>query len=224
MEEDNYLQLSGIQHFAFCPRQWALIHVENFWTENLLTAEGRQLHERVDNPFEIETRGNLIVARAVRIASKTLKLAGVADVVEFRLSNSASKTRGVTLPGHPGYWVPHPVEYKRGKPKSDDRDSVQLCAQAICLEELLGLSIDQGELFYGEIRRRERVVFDSTLRRRVGDLAAKMHELFELGITPPAKAGPNCRKCSLVDICLPKLTKKSRSVDSYICKILADMI
>ena len=222
METDNFLPLAGIQHYAFCPRQWALIYIEQAWEDNVLTVEGRLLHERVDNPLELEARGDLFIARSVYLASQTLGLSGIADVVDFRRLNSIDQGQGALLPNRSGYWMPHPVEYKRGRPKRDDRDKVQLCAQAICLEELLGVHIEEGDLFYGEIRRRQRVVFDTALRKRVYDLAAEMHVLFAEGVTPPAKVGPNCRECSLVGLCLPKLAKKSRSVARYLSSALAE--
>lgn len=222
MDEDKFLPLSGIQHFAFCKRQWALIHIERLWSENILTIEGRHLHERVDNPFDIEKRGDLIVARSVPVVSKSLGLYGVVDVVEFHSVQKEQGEIGITLPGRAGHWFPRPVEYKRGRPKKDDRDIVQLCAQAICLEDMLAVPIEYGDIFYGEIRRRQRVLFDAAMRQRVANLALSMHELFEKGTTPPAESGPNCRLCSMVDVCMPKLTKKHQTVQGYIRKMLND--
>ncbi|MBZ4644871.1 MAG: CRISPR-associated exonuclease Cas4 [Petroclostridium sp.] len=212
--EDNLLPLSGIQHFAFCKRQWALIHIERQWAENLRTVEGRHIHERVDNPFITETRGDLAIARSVPIVSYKLGLYGVADVVEFyRLGDQG---KGARLKGKEGFWLPKPVEYKRGRSKTDERDEVQLCAQAMCIEEMLDVEVDSGDLFYGQTRHRVKVAFDDGLRKRVKELAQEMHYLFSEGITPSAAAGKNCSLCSLVEICVPKLTRKNQSVKNYI--------
>ncbi len=218
--EDDYLQLSGIQHFSFCPRQWGLIHLEDQWQENLLTMQGEILHERVDDSFERETRGGLIVTRAMKLVSHELRLSGQADAVEFhRLSGS---TAGITLEGQQGLWQPRPVEYKRGKPKADNIDAVQLCAQAMCLEEMLGVSIVEGDLFYAATRRRERVQFTGQLREEVACLAEAMWQAFVRGQTPLGKKGKQCQACSLVDVCLPVLGKKRRSVKAYLADALAD--
>ena len=148
--EDDLLLLSGIQHFAYCERQWALIHVEQQWLENVKTVEGRHLHERVHNPDLIEKRGDLLVARSLPIVSWRLGLYGMMDLVEFH--QVSSDEGGTKLLNHEGLWLPKPVEYKRGKPKADDRDEVQLCAQGICLEEMLQARIEEGDLYYGENR------------------------------------------------------------------------
>jgi CRISPR-associated exonuclease Cas4 len=217
--EGNYLLLSGIQHMAFCERQWALIHVEQQWAENVRTVEGKHLHERVDNPFENESRGDLYISRAVPLISNTLKLQGVADVVEYwRVEQN-----GVQLPSKTGLWLPRPVEYKRGKPKPDDRDQVQLCAQAMCLEEMLGVTLVEGDLFYGETRRRQQVVLDEALRNRVVYLANRMNLFIEKGLTPAAVKGTRCQLCSLMDVCMPKLTMKKHSVKEYLSKSLREV-
>lgn len=217
-EVDNYLLLSGIQHMAFCERQWALIHIEQQWGENVRTVEGKHLHERVDDPFDSESRGDLYISRAVPLISHTLKLQGVADVIEYWCVESG----GVNLPGKLGLWLPRPVEYKRGQPKHDDRDEVQLCAQAICVEEMLGVSLLEGDLFYGETRRRQRVMLDGGLRQRVVFLSERMNYLFADGVTPPAIQGTHCKLCSLIDICMPKLTMKNRSVADYLINNLME--
>lgn len=215
VDGDDYLPLSGIQHFTFCQRQWALIHVEGLWCENVLTTGGRHLHRRVDKPWEFEKRGDVLVARSVPIVSTTLALTGRADLVEFHQLD-VGEGSGITLPGHTGLWRPHPVEYKRGRPKRDDRDAVQLGAQAICLEEMLNITIQAGDLFYGEIRRRQRILIDIRLRQLVQHLAAEMHRLFAEGYTPPAERRPHCKMCSLVDVCLPQIAGKSQSVNAYV--------
>lgn len=212
--EEELLALSGIQHIAFCPRQWALIHIERLWQENVRTVEGRLLHERADNPFMQESRGNLIIARSVPLSSYTLGLYGVADVIEFK--RLQGNTHGIPLNGYEGMWAPHPVEYKRGKPKSDERDRVQLCAQAICLEEAYSIVIGCGSLYYGETRHREHVEFDRELRRQVQILADDMHRLFSAGHTPKASPGKHCKQCSLIDLCLPKVSMKRLSVKQYL--------
>jgi CRISPR-associated exonuclease Cas4 len=208
---DNLLPLSGIQHFLFCRRQWALIHIEQQWHENGLTAEGRRLHKQVDDPFFTETRNGQITARSVPVASYILGLSGVCDLVEFNLSPA-----GVRLRGRTGLYLPTPVEYKRGKPKRDPVDEVQLCAQAICLEEMLSVNISQGWLYYGEIRHREPVALTEDLRGQVVSLSAEMHEYFTRRYTPRVKTSRACKSCSLVEICLPVLQEKRQSVQEYL--------
>ncbi len=188
-ELDDALPLSGLQHLAFCPRQWALIHLEQAWAENRLTAEGRLLHERADLPGQ-SRRNELRTVRGLMLESRRLRLTGRADVVEF----------------HP---EPFPVEYKRGKRKPNDCDLVQLCAQALCLEEMLGVAVGSGAIFYGEPRRRTEVMFTPALRARTEELALTMHRLYAARETPAAQPGDYCQRCSLVDICLPRATAHS---------------
>jgi CRISPR-associated exonuclease Cas4 len=214
--DDELLLLSGIQHFAFCRRQWALIHVEQQWQENIKTFSGRQMHERVDDPFFTEARGTVLITRSLPLVSHQLGFYGVADVVEFNSSED-----GITIKGRKGLWKPYPIEYKYGQPKADDRDMVQLCAQGICLEEMFNLSISKGALFYGRTRRRQEVEFDETLRKRVAQLAEDMHEMFQKGITPCGEYTPACKSCSLLEICLPRLGSK-RSVQRYLDDALKD--
>lgn len=200
--EDDLIQLSALQHFVYCPRQCALIHIEQLWTENLFTAEGRIMHDKVDTANR-ESRGNIRIEYGVPMRSLILGLIGKADVVEFhKLGNK---------------WTPFPVEYKRGKPKMDDCDKVQLCAQAICLEEMLNVEIKNGALFYGQTRRREDVIFDKNLRLETEDAARKVHELIESGITPKAEYSKKCKKCSLYELCMPKASKK---VSNYLMKAM----
>lgn len=209
--EDEFLLLSGIQHFAFCPRQWALIHIEQQWAENVKTIEGQHLHERVDDPFYKDSSNELIVWRSLNLISYKLGLTGRADVVEFKRSDT-----GIKLPGKAGNWTPYPVEYKRGKPKPDERDEVQLCAQAICMEEMFGAEIPEGALYYGEIRRRTVVQISLDLRAKVENYANEMHRLFEHGITPGPVYKPHCKSCSLVEICLPKQMRDIKSANNYL--------
>jgi CRISPR-associated exonuclease Cas4 len=219
-DEDCLLSLSGIQHLAFCERQWALIHLERQWAENQRTVEGRHLHERVHNPFLCDGVRGRLVARAVPLVSRRLGLYGQADVVEFR--PASLEEGGVPLTGRGGLWFPSPVEYKRGKPKRDERDEVQLCAQAMCLEEMMETTLPDGDLYYGQTRRRTRVRFTAELRRRVEELSRRMHELCKAGLTPPATKGTRCRLCSLMDVCLPGITRRPRSVTGYIRRFLAE--
>jgi len=187
--DDDALPLSALQHLVFCPRQWALIHLEQLWVENLHTAEGRQLHERADLPGESQ-RSGLRTVRSMALHSLRLGLSGRADIVEF----------------HP---EPFPVEYKRGKSKPNDCDTVQLCAQALCLEEMFHTNIPSGAIFYGAPRRRQQVLFTPQLRSRTEALVATMHQLYNRKQTPAAQPGPYCKSCSLVDLCLPTATADS---------------
>jgi CRISPR-associated exonuclease Cas4 len=221
-DENDLLPLSGLQHLAFCPRQWALIELEGQWSENRLTAEGRLLHERADEA-EVEVRGGVRIVRGLRIHSLRLGLSGVADVVEFhRLERD--EPAGVRLPTAPGLWRPLPVEYKRGRPKRDPCDAVQLCAQALCIEEMLGADIPQGYLFYGQKKRRFEVDFDEALRSETADLAAGMHRLYSEGRTPPARHGPHCERCSLKDKCLPETAARGKSARDYLGRAIASAL
>ena len=208
---DDLLPLSGIQHFLFCRRQWALIHIEQQWKENALTAEGRIMHNRADDPFFTETRNGVITARSVPIASYRLGLSGVCDVVEFTASPD-----GVKLPNRDGFYLSSPIEYKRGKEKRDHSDETQLCAQAMCLEEMLSTNIPHGFLYYGETRHRVQVEFTAELRTLVQDMADEMHNYFSRGYTPKVKTSKACRSCSLADVCLPVLQEKVIAASKYI--------
>jgi CRISPR-associated exonuclease Cas4 len=202
---DDLLMLSGIQHIAFCERQWALIHIEGQWQENVATTEGAHLHEKADNPYLKEKRADLIIARSVNIASYELGLVGIADVIEF--IKSETQENCIKIPKRKGDWKPNVIEYKRGKPKHIDCDKVQLCAQAICLEEMHNIRITDGAIFYNLIKHRENVIFDETLRNSVKMYAARMHELCRHGVTPHSRETPACKSCSLYELCLPKLIK-----------------
>ncbi|MBW4038779.1 MAG: CRISPR-associated protein Cas4 [Acidobacteria bacterium] len=194
--DDDSLPISGLQHLAFCPRQWALIHLEQVWVENVRTAEGRLLHERADLPGD-SRRAGVRTVRGMWLRSERLHLTGRADIVEFKANSGGLKA------------APYPVEYKRGKSKPNDCDTVQLCAQALCLEEMLQTTIECGAIFYGNPRRRLEIEFTLQLRSRTEELAATMHRLHRSGITPAATPGPYCRNCSLVDVCLPEATSHS---------------
>ncbi|WP_198159957.1 CRISPR-associated protein Cas4 [Brevibacillus parabrevis] len=216
LEPDDYLMLSGIQHFAFCPRQWALIHVEQQWKENVLTTEGNDVHRMVDDPQFDETRGDKRVVRSMPLVSEALRVRGTADMVEFRRQEQPSPAT-VVLEGRAGYWSVIPVEYKRGKPKRDDRDALQLCAQAICLEEMMGVSISEGEIFYHEVRKREKIELTSGLRECVAKITVEMTKMHAESRTPKAVYKPHCRQCSLVSLCQPKWSSRgAKSAAAYV--------
>lgn len=202
--------LSALQHFAYCRRQWGLIFVERQWAENARTAEGQVFHQTAHHGPESEARGDLLILRGLRVASPALRLGGVCDVVEFHRSPS-----GVPLMGREGLWLPYPVEYKKGSDQTRESDEVQLCGQALCLEDMLCCQIPEGSLFYGETRRRTRVAFDEPLRQRTFSLLQEMLGHMARGHTPAAKPHKGCNACSLRDICLPKLSR-TPSVADYV--------
>ena len=175
-QESDYLLLSGIQHFRFCRRQWALIHVENQWAENSRTVDGEILHQRAHDSDQRERRGDLLITRNMQIASPTLGVSGACDVVEFRRG-----TKGTPLAGETGLFQPYPVEYKHGSPRADTANELQLCGQAMCLEEMLCCDIPKGALYFGETRRRVEVAFTEELRQEVRDCLKEMHELYRRG-------------------------------------------
>jgi CRISPR-associated exonuclease Cas4 len=214
--DEDLLMLSGIQHIAFCERQWALIHVEQQWTENVSTIEGHHLHEHCDDPFSGETRGDLLILRAVPLISYRLGLTGRADVVELRRTENEPFDGTIHIESKPGRWIVIPVEYKRGKPKPDERDEVQLCAQAFALEEANSIIISKGYLYYGETRHRHEVTFLDELKKKTKELALRMHELFDSGITPRSYLASHCKSCSLYNICLPEIYKNCQTVNSYL--------
>ena len=209
-DDSDYLQLSGIQHFAFCRRQWALIHVERLWKDNLRTVQGNILHDRAHDESLRERRGDTLIVRGMRVSSAALGVSGACDVVEFRRAE-----QGARLAGEPGLWQPYPVEYKRGTKKNGDEDRLQLCAQAMCLEEMLCCPVPEGALYYGENRRRERGALDETLRNEVRRCFEEMHQYLRRGSTPKVRGGKHCSACSLKELCLPKLGR-SASAAEYI--------
>ena len=215
--EDEYLMLSGIQHYSFCKRQWALIHIENQWSENVRTIEGEILHDKAHDNTLTEKRGNVIISRGMPIVSRSLGVSGECDVVEFHKDK-----KGVNIIGREGLYKVYPVEYKKGKPKMDDIDIMQLTAQAMCLEEMLCCEIEKGFLYYGETRHRETVLIDSQYRNKVITLFDEMHKLYEKRHTPKVKRTKACNACSLKDICLPVLLKK-KSVKEYISQAISEV-
>ena len=215
--EEDYLQLSGLQHFAFCRRQWALIHIEDQWAENYRTVDGHLMHKRVHDQEFRESRGDRLTVRGLAVHSARLGVSGQCDAVEFFKAPA-----GVPLQGRDGLWLPYPVEYKRGKPKEHSADELQLCAQAMCLEEMLCCPVPEGALYYGEPRRRTVVSFTEELRRQVQDSLAEMHELYQRRYTPKVKPSKACNACSLKDLCLPKLMSR-RSVSDYLAANLEEL-
>lgn len=216
-KEEDFLLLSGIQHFSFCRRQWALIHIEQQWQENLRTIEGNILHERAHDVSIKEKRGDLIISRGMSIFSRSLGLTGSCDIVELHKSSD-----GVSIFGREGTYKPIPVEYKKGKPKEDESDTLQLCAQAMCLEEMLLCDIPEAFLYYGETKHRLKVVLDNGLRENVRAIAKEMHELYDKRHTPKVKPSKACKACSLADLCMPMLCKNP-SVVYYIQKNLSEV-
>ena len=208
---EDCLMISGLQHFRFCRRQWALIHIEQQWAENFRTVEGAFLHERAHNEQLRESRGDLLTVGGLRVQSLTLGLTGQCDMVEFRRDDA----HGVPLAGKEGVWLPYPVEYKHGVPKQDGCDELQLCAQGMCLEEMLCCKVSAGALFYAGPRRRVHVEFTPELRDEVRAAAAQMHDLYRRGYAPRVKPSKSCQACSLKELCLPHL-KKSGSVRDYL--------
>ena len=198
------VSLSALQHYAFCPRQCALIHNEQAWAENHLTAQGRSLHERVDSG-EPETRKGVHFERSVHVSAQRLGISGIVDMVEHDIQTGRLK----------------PVEYKRGKPKADNWDKIQLCAQALCLEEMSGQTVAEGALWYQQTRHREPVMFSDRLREETLAVIDEVRLLLESGITPPPVYDKRCKACSLVEICQPQLLGKDRSV-GYVAGLFGD--
>ncbi len=224
--DDDLLPISALQHLLFCERQCALIHIEGHWQENVLTVEGEQLHEKVHSQ-EGETRKEVRIAYSLPLYSRNLGLIGKADAVEFQLTDgdTAQGVQFKHLPGLPaalkkGHWLPFPIEYKRGKPKIERCDEVQVCAQAICLEEMLGAAVPGGALFYGKTHRRHDVTFDAALREETKSAAIRLHELLSSGITPRAEYAKRCEQCSLAEVCLPRFTSGKKSARQYLHSLL----
>ena len=215
-KEDEYLMLSGIQHFKFCRRQWALIHIEQQWSENVHTVIGELMHKKVHDPSVKEKRKETLLVRALPVSSKELGVSGECDLVEFHKCED-----GITLSGHRGLYSVFPVEYKKGKPKITDEDKLQLTAQAMCLEEMLCCTISYGYIFYGETRHRMKVEFTDEVREKVRKIFTEMHKYYEQRYTPKVKTSKKCNACSLKDICIPVLNKK-KSVSGYIDRIIAE--
>ncbi len=220
--EEDLLPISALQHLAFCERQWGLIYLENMWDENPLTVEGKHLHNRADSA-ETEVRGDVRITRGLRLRSLRLGLTGKADVVEFyRVREPSGEC--IHIEGIAGLWRPVPVEYKRGKPKIEPCDEFQLCAQALCLEEMTGAKIPEGMLYYGVPRRRYDVVFDQALRQKTEELCVRLHELTKEGKTPKPEYSKQCRSCSLIDRCMPKAIGKQMKVEIYLAGAFSESL
>ncbi len=216
MNEQDYLTLSGVQHYAFCPRQWGLIFIEQQWADNERTVDGSLMHHRAHDEKQLERRGDTLTVRGLRVLSHRLQVTGVCDVVEFH-----QDADGISLPGQEGLWQPYPVEYKRGTPKTVDSDALQLCGQALCLEEMLLCAIPEGSLYYGETRRRQIVSFTPELRARVETILTSMRDAMSRGYTPSPRQGKHCNACSLREICLPRL-QKTPKVTTYLRQAAAE--
>ncbi|MBN1424478.1 CRISPR-associated protein Cas4 [Candidatus Fermentibacteria bacterium] len=230
-DEEDLLPLSGVQHLVFCERQAALIHAEGMWADNALTVEGSHRHKRVhDDAPRRERRRDLMIVRGLSLCSFELGLSGVADVVEFRRLVSSEQPDegrlplGVQLLGVSGLWIPFPVEYKRGRPKPHRADEVQLCAQALCMEEMLGAQVADGALFYGKEQRRMGVTFAPELRALTREAANRLHELIRTGETPAAVKDKKCRSCSLASRCLPEAASRRGSVKSFVASEIDRML
>jgi CRISPR-associated exonuclease Cas4 len=206
--EEDYIMISALQHYVFCPRQCGLIHVEKLWVENALTIQGNIMHERVHNESENEKRKDTISVRGLKVSSSTLGLTGQIDLVEF---HKCSKLNGTQLKNQVGYWHPLIVEYKRGKPKKDNSDKIQLCAQAICLEDMLNINIVEGAVYYGKKRHRFKVTFDRDLRQETEMVINTVHEMIKNGITPLARFEAKCTSCSFIHQCCPNQFNRKRT-------------
>lgn len=202
--DEDLLPISGLQHLNFCERQWALIHMEQEWSENVLTIEGSQLHEHVHKQGA-ESRGNVRLVRGLRLRSLRLGLYGVADLVEFHDAQQEAR--------------PYPVEYKRGRKRPDRSDDLQLCAQALCLEEMLSTRVPEGAVYYGQPRRRSPVLFSAELRGEVERLCKRARELYKGERIPPPLPARHCSSCSLVEVCMPNISEKDRT-EQYLNDLL----
>ncbi|MGI6656223.1 MAG: CRISPR-associated protein Cas4 [Desulfobulbus sp.] len=204
-DEDELVMISALQHYLYCRRRCALVHLEQEWRENLFTAEGRLMHERVHKPGA-ESRRKVRVEYSLPVRSLRLGLSGQADIVEFHRQED-------------GFWLPLPVEYKRGRPKKDETDRVQLCAQALCLEEMLNCTVPEGALYYGQKQRRYPVLFDQALRHATQAAAETLHALLSSHATPAPEFGPKCESCSLLPRCLPTAAA-GKNVAAYIRRMI----
>ncbi len=211
--EDQLLPLSAVSQYVHCPRRCALIHIEQLWADNLQTAEGQVLHSKADSGAR-EIRGDLTILRSLRLRSFRLGITGIADVVEMHRRDPCDG--GVEIPRLKGFWLPFPVEYKRGAAKDIRCYEVQLCAQALCLEEMLSARIPDGALFLGEKQHRAAVLIDDALRQETEEACLAVQQLFDSGKTPPADYNKRCKSCSLIETCLPRSVGKGRSAKKWL--------
>ncbi len=214
--EDEFLMLSGLQHYVFCKRQWALIHIEQQWVENFLTTDGNILHDKAHDGASFEKRKDTLISRGMPIHSYELGVSGTCDIVEFRKSS-----KGISIHGRDEKYEIYPVEYKRGSTKEDNSDRLQVVAQALCLEEMFCCTINKGYLFYGEMKRRVEVELNEGIREEAKKLIGEMHELFSKKHTPKVKVSKACKACSLESVCLPKITYQ-KNVTTYINRMLEE--
>lgn len=215
-DDSEFLMLSGLKHFQFCRRRWALVHIEQEWSENGLTLEGHFMHERVHDDGFTEKRGAALLSRGMPVRSQQLKITGICDMVELHQDPA-----GVSIHGRTGKWRLYPVEYKRGRPDARGADELQLCAQAMCLEEMFVTEIPEGAVYYGEIRHRLCVALTDALRQQVRDAVKQMHLYFSRGYTPKAKLTKACSRCSMREICQPGL-EKQLSASEYIRRAMQE--
>lgn len=209
-DDSDFLMISGLKHFQFCRRRWALIHIEQLWEENVLTLQGRYMHERVHDDSFTEVRGAVLLSRGMPVRSQRLKITGVCDMVELYRDED-----GVPIQGRSGRWRLYPVEYKLGQADTQGADALQVCAQALCLEEMFVTDIPEAAVYYGKIKRRQRIPLTEELRQKVQDCVKEMHQLMSKGYTPKAKKRNACKSCSLFEMCQPKLMKQV-SASEYI--------
>lgn len=231
LSEDDLLPVSALADLVFCERRAAMHHVEGVWEDNIFTVEGSFMHEKADLEGTTESRGDVRVARGLRLHSLRLGLTGKADVVEFhRMENTAAassdmqttRSLAVALSGISGLWQPFPVEYKRGHLRHEEGFEVQVCAQALCLEEMLNVRVPSGALFYGKSARRLDITFDASLRAKTEAAAERLHALFRQGKTPTVRYEKKCEKCSLMSLCMPKVTGQRRNVEQYLADTISN--
>lgn len=226
--EEDLLPISRLQHFLFCERRAALVQIEGVWGDNIFTAEGAIFHNKVDDDLSVESRKDVRITRGLLLRSLRLGLSGKADVVEFHrvseengsFSNEKCLPVGIPLYDTYGLWRPFPVDYKRGRLRHEEGFEIQLCAQALCLEEMLCVAVPVGAIFYEKPRRRLEVIFDPDIRKRTEQAAIRLHELFRSGQTPSARYEKKCESCSLMDLCMPKVTGKAKSVARYLSRMI----
>lgn len=222
--EDDLLPISGLQHIVFCERRAALIFVDGLWAENTATVEGVGLHQRVDSEQKAEVRGNTRIARGMWLRSLELGLAGKADVVEFsRVDTDTDGEGGVKLAGFHGIWTALPIEYKRGRARHEKGYEIQLCAQAMCLEEMLGGYVSSGAVFFGQSRRRVNVPLTKNLREDTRAAAARLREVLVDASAPRFEVGPKCRACSLQDLCVPTVSGRRKSAGRYLFHAITEV-
>jgi CRISPR-associated exonuclease Cas4 len=219
-DEEDLLPISALQHFVFCPRRCALVHIEQVWMENQFTVEGDILHERVDE-LGRESRVTLIVSHGLGIRSLRLGITGKVDVVEFRSSTDAQGC--CTLAGKEGHWTPYPIEYKRGSPRRGFGDDIQICAQALCLEEMLECAVPAGSIYYASTRKRREILFSASLRAQTADAILGLRSLMDGGVTPPPVYGKKCDTCSLFDLCQPKIPVRGADPANYVTRYLEEV-